>query len=366
MTKRDLAILGCKILGLFIFISNIQLFLTFIPFSVVTYLQGDLSGGDIVTSVLQALMGIIVMAYGAGFWFLAKRIAQWMIPEDTPPAAFTFQEDFILTALLVIGTVLLIISIPVCVQHFAEHLFTTQNTAELDPNGTRNLIEAYFQFILGIVILGSSASISRLFRFSPKSTFVEQETQITKHDIAYLGCRLLGIYLIVINTVTLISRLGMLAIRFLQQNDVLSPFMMAGQIQAVFYFAIIIAIGFWLWLGADLFARKLAGKNSSDAAADLNMAILPLLISFVGLMLWVRAVPGFINDLSLQCINIHYFPASDARFGYSIVASGTKVLLGLLLFFASGAVSDKLRNMVSAGASLKRWIKNPSGSNVNR
>lgn len=367
MTKRDLAVLGCKILGLFIFIRYIPLFLTFIPFSVGTYLQGDLSGGDIFSSVLQALMGILVMASGAGFWFLAKRIAQRMIPEDTPPASFTLHEDFIMAALLLIGVVLLVVSIPVCIRYFAEHLFAPQNTAASNPFQNWDLIEAYFQFILGIIILGSSTSISRHFRCLSKSTFLEQETQITKHDIAYLGCRLLGIYFIVINTIALISQLGMSATRFFQQNNGLLPIMVAGQIESVFYFLIFIAIGFWLWLGANSFARKLTGKNSSDAA-DLNLAILPLLISFVGLMLLVRAVPGFINDLSLQYMRSHYFSTSGDVFVYGSVAAGVKVLLGILLFFASGTVSDKLQNLgsssASATASLKSWIKNPSGSRM--
>ena len=366
MTKRDLAILACKILGLFIFISNLPLFLTFIPFNVVTYLQGDFSSVDIVASVLQALMGIAVIVCGVGFWFLAKRIAQWMVPEDTSPASFALHEDFIMAWLLLIGIILLVASIPVIIQHFAEHLFATQNTAVSNSFDTRNLVEAYFQFILGIIILGSSASISRLFRFSPKSTFAEQETQITKHDIAYLGCRLLGIYVIVINTVTLISQLGMFATTFWQQNDALSPFMMAKQIEGILNLVIIIATGFWLWLGADFFARKLAGSNSTDFAADFNLTILPLMISFVGLMLLVKAVPGLINALSMHSILMHFIPEIDAGFRYSAIASIAKVLLGTLLFFAPGAVSDKLQNMGSAGASLKRWIKNPSGSNVNR
>lgn len=366
MTKRDLAILGCKILGLFIFISNIPLLLTFVSFNIITFLQGNFSNSDIISSALQILMGIMVMACGTALWFQAKRIAQWIIPEDTPPASFAFHENFITAALVIIGIVLLIISIPILLQHFAQYLFASQNA---DAYNSRNLVRAYSQSFLGIVILASSANISRLFRFSPKSTFLPTEQRLTRHDFAYLGCRLLGIYLIVINAIALLSKLGTLATVFWQRDQSLSSFMMAGQIEAAFYFIIIIAIGIWLWLGADFFARKLAGKESSNVAADFNLTILPLLVSFVGLMLLVRAVPAFINDISLQCIKAYYIPTSDNVFGYNAIAAGAKVLLGLLLFFAPTAISNKLQNMGSASAStitsLKRWIKNPSGSNAN-
>src|SRR5690606_30144777 len=118
MTKRDLAILGCKILGIFIIASSIPLLVISVPYGIAAYLQGDLLfNSDIAAQIIQVLTSVMMITSGAVFWFRAKRIAQQMVPEDTPRASFPFHENFIAAILIFIATVLLIISTPVFIQY---------------------------------------------------------------------------------------------------------------------------------------------------------------------------------------------------------------------------------------------------------
>ena len=365
MTKRDLAILGCKFLGLFILIKHIPAFLGFIPIFFLILVDQISNMGDLTSMLLQLLFWTIMMLCGAALWFQAKRIGQWIIPEDTPPVSFELDKNFIKAALSIVGLVLLIVSIPVLLQHFASNIFLS--LASNSPLN-RDFIRAFFRFSLGIIIIGSSSHLSHFIQNVSKSTFHsgKQESiknQMTRHDIAHLGCRLLSIYLVIIHAISLISQLTSLAIIFWQRKNDLSPLMLAAQIESALYLLIIVAIGFWLWFGAHRFARKIAG-NFAEKPVLLNFDMLPLLISFVGLMLLVKAIPGLISHLSMHSIHV-YYSAPNTTFLSSGIAAGTKVLLGLLLFFASGIVADKLQNIGSASALLSRWIKNPSGSNVN-
>lgn len=369
MTRREIAILGCKLLGLFIFIKYIPSFFGFIPILYSIPVGQTPEAGGLASIAFQLIPWGALIFFGAGLWFWAKRISQWIVPEETLPVSFELDKDFVTAALSFIGLVLLVVSIPVLLHQFVTYSLEIIIASTTHSPLTRDVIRAIFQFFLGIIILSNSSSFSRLIQRASKSTFhaTEQKSitsQMTRRDMAHLGCRLLAIYLIVIYSITLISHLGMLATINWQQNT-FTPMMLALQIVAALYFFFLLILGLWLWFGANLFATKIAGGDFSANPVGFNLNILPLLISFFGLWILATAVPGLLNNLSMYYIRVHY-AAADIFFLSTIFISGAKVLLGLLLFFASPSITQKLQGMQSISCSFKHWLKNPSGSGVNR
>ena len=158
MSKREIASLACKILGIYLVILGINVFSNVFSFSMV--MQNNMAY-EIILNIIYPLMYILI---GVLLWFLSDKLSVIMVKGDTHSNEVfdTKANDIQRISFSVLGLFFLGSSLPNLVSTIAK----IYSTSEL-PNYTTRLLlgagGAITQFIVGLgIFLGSQGLVNFL------------------------------------------------------------------------------------------------------------------------------------------------------------------------------------------------------------
>ena len=159
MSKREIASLACKILGIYLIILGINVFFNVFSFSMV--MQNNMAY-EIILNIIYPLMYIL---FGVLLWFLSDRLSVIMVKGETysNEGFDTKASDIQRISFSVLGLFFLGSSLPNLVSTIAK----IYSTSELPDYTTRLLLGAggaITQFIVGLgIFLGSQGLVNFLY-----------------------------------------------------------------------------------------------------------------------------------------------------------------------------------------------------------
>lgn len=165
MTKRELAALACKVLGLYAFISA----LNWLPVALMPILTGGAMGAQAARHwmlIVNALPGVLLINAALILWFGADALACWMVKEpDAPLPLVTVGTEAQVIAFSCLGLGSLLQAVPHIGQIITK-LYISQQDALIQPDfkgmAAPDIIALLLQTLIGLWLLFGAAGLARL------------------------------------------------------------------------------------------------------------------------------------------------------------------------------------------------------------
>lgn len=168
MTKRELATLACKLLGIFFFVSFIGPALT-LPYTMWAQINGFMQRGAdfpwmllmILTSSTSILGNFLYLIAGLLLWFKAEKFAARIFSEDSCITTISVSEKLMPMALALAGVILLALIGPHLLVQIFRRIFL-ENSPQSGFSYTQEMIDlasSIIQVVVGIWLICGTKKI---------------------------------------------------------------------------------------------------------------------------------------------------------------------------------------------------------------
>lgn len=167
MSKREIASLACKILGIYVIVQGVNVLSSILYVSVATSVA---TSNPILNVVNETLVNIIFsftyIIVGALLWFLSDKLSSWMVTKENESVVKSSGievNDIQRVSFSVLGLYFLGGSLP----RLVSTLLSIYSMRDMTPSATgyilRSSVEAIGEFIIGLVLfLGSQGLVNFL------------------------------------------------------------------------------------------------------------------------------------------------------------------------------------------------------------
>jgi hypothetical protein len=169
MTKRELAALACKLLGIFFFVSSISSVLL-LPFTFGSQIDGFIQKGADLSSILLMILTVSISILGsflylvAGLllWFKAGKFAARIFSEDSSPTTLAVSSNILPMAFSLTGVIIVALILPHLLGMFIAHnMASDPQVSNWDKtHDILDLTASFVQMLLGIWLIFGAGKIS--------------------------------------------------------------------------------------------------------------------------------------------------------------------------------------------------------------
>lgn len=163
MTKREIASLAIKLMGIFILLRSIS-------YAPMIFGNAFQVGAGLLATVMYIFMCIIALAWGVFIIVFSDRIAKWLIKDDHPielPGSVR-KEDVMVVVFTCIGLYLIVTAIPSLIVYFSNFLMFHKARSGVSYSGgfhdAFRLIAPVVQIGLGIWLFAGSRGLVKLWQ----------------------------------------------------------------------------------------------------------------------------------------------------------------------------------------------------------
>lgn len=169
-------------------------------------------------------------------------------------------------------------------------------------------------------------------------------SNLTKYDIAFIGIRLLTIYILL----QIIAALPMsFSMVFFQEYSFIYKLLMGGAL------LVFLLIPVWLWILSDKIAKCIVVSPSSTHTESANLQDLEgILFAAIGVFVFVTTIPTFIVGayvLIHTYIQTQHVDGWQGLFNTRLTADFLKLMISVILVFKAQGLSKLMNKLKYAG-----------------